>query len=94
MSKHATTSSYREVESNEITYNSWIKSKTRTKLASLQKACEKKVSELVTSQFSTSSTGSLVLRIVLTTTRAFLVVNTIGKAGDLGTLSYHLTDNS
>ena len=75
-----------------------IKSKTRVKLATLQEAGERKVSELKVSELVTSfsilSPGSLVFKIVLMTMRFFFVVNTIGKARDPGTLSYQLTDNS
>ena len=85
---------------NEITQHLCIKSKTRGKLATLQEACEKKVSEfkiseLVTS-FSMSSPGSLVFTIVLKAMRVFFVVNTIRKARDLGfrPLRYQLTGNS
>ena len=75
-----------------------IKSKSRGKLATLQEACEKKVSEfkiseLVTS-FSISSPESLVFTIVLMTMKVFLGVNTIGKTRDPGALTYHLTGNS
>ena len=71
---------------NEITQHSCIKSKARGKLATLQKACEKKVckfkvSESVTS-FSISYPASLVFTIVLMTMKVFFVVNTIGKARD------------
>ena len=78
---------------NEITEHSYIKSKTKGKLATLQEAGEKKISELVTS-FSISSPGSLVFKIVLMTMRVVFVVSTIGKARDPGRLSYQLTDNS
>ena len=75
-----------------------IKSKTKEKLACLQKACEKKVfefkvSELFTS-FLISSPESLVFTIVLMTMRVFFVVNTTRKARDPGILSYQLTGSS
>ena len=100
MWKYVTKFSYQKLKNtwNEITQHSCIKSKTRGKLATLQEACEKKVSEfkvseLVTS-FSISSPGSLVFTIVLMTLRVFFVVNTIGKARDPETLDYQLTENS
>ena len=52
---------------------------------------EFKIPESITS-FLTSSPGSLTFTILFTT-RVFFIVITIGKARDLGTLSY-LTDNS
>ena len=85
---------------NQITQHSCIKSKTRGKLATLQEACEKKVSESKVSElvtlFSISSPGSLVFTIVLMIMRVLFVVNTFRKARDPGfrPLSYQLTGNS
>ena len=82
----------------EITQHSCIKSKTRRKLATMQEACQKKVSEFKVSGLVTSFPilfpGSLVFTIALMTVRVFFVVNTIRKARNLGTLSYQLTSNS
>ena len=74
-----------KISRNEVTYNSYIKSKTRRKLANLRKAFKKKVSEFKISELITSFSTSM-------TARVFFIVIDIGKVGDPGTLSYHLTE--
>ena len=87
-----------KISENKITKHSCIKSKTKGKLATLQEACEIKVSEFKVSElgtsFSISSLGSLVFTTVLMTMRVFFVFNTIENARDPATLSYQLTANS
>ena len=76
-----------EISRNEVTYNSYIKSKTRRKLVNLRKACKRRVSEFKISELITSFSTSM-------TARIFFIVINIGKVRDPGTLSYHVTDNS